>query len=269
MCDCPLKMSDCVLENELPVYLIVPAAGQGTRMGSRKNKPFIDLQGTPVIIRTLLTLSACPCVRGMIVVAREDEVPAMEMLFAQWQIERLLTVIPGGLTRQDSVFAGIKALADLLSGLPGVRSADPVVAIHDGARCLVTQDVICRTLRHAGSVAPCAAAVPVKDTIKVADASGRVKVTLDRSVLFAIQTPQAARLSELLAAFEKAQESDFSATDDLSVLEAAGVAVDLVPGDETNIKLTTPYDLMIAQALLESGRIQDGSPEPAPACRIL
>jgi len=105
-------------------------------------------------------------------------------------------------------------------------------------------------VRHAACVAPCAAAIPVKDTIKIADSAGHVQGTLDRSVLQAIQTPQVGRLSLLLAAFSLAQKNGFVATDDLSVLEAAGIAVDVVAGDERNIKLTTPFDLRIARALL-------------------
>lgn len=247
----------CPCESVPPVYLVVPAAGQGTRMGGGNNKPFIDLLGVPVIVRTLRVLAACPCVRGIFIVAKEDEMPAMEALLASWPISLPIKVIPGGTLRQDSVFAGIQAVADHLSRNPQESDQDPIIAIHDGARCLVTGEIVCRTVRHAATVAPCAAAIPVKDTIKMTDPSGRVQNTLDRSVLQAIQTPQVARLSVLLAAFSLAQKNGFVATDDLSVLEAAGIAVDVVAGDERNIKLTTPFDLRIARALLSD----DGSDE--------
>lgn len=182
----------------------------------------------------------------------------MEALLENWpitsepgqSISLPIKIIPGGAQRQDSVYAGILAVADHMRLNPNVSDQDPIIAIHDGARCLVTKDIICRTVRHAASAAPCAAAVPVKDTIKMTDPSGRVQSTLDRSVLQAIQTPQVARLSVLLAAFSLARKNGFVATDDLSVLEAAGIAVDVVVGDERNIKLTTPFDLRIARALL-------------------
>ena len=252
---------------EQPVYAVVPAAGQGTRLGGRSNKPFIDLQGMPVIIRTLRTLSACPCITGLIVVARQDEIPAMQALLDKWHIDRMLAVVPGGVARQDSVFAGIRTVADYHRIHSEVKGSDPLVAIHDGARCLVSRSVICRSIRHAADQAPCAAAVPVKDTIKVADENGHVQQTLDRSVLYAIQTPQVAFLSTLLDAFSQSEKSGFTATDDLSVLETAGIPVDLVAGDETNIKLTTPYDLMIAQAMLESGRLDEQDTDQDAACR--
>lgn len=268
--DCPCQNeAGCVLNTGIPVYAIVPAAGQSTRMCGNKNKPFIDLQGTPVIIRTLRTLAACPCIQGILVIAKENEIPAMHRLFAAEQPERLIALISGGATRQDSVFRGIRSLSGLLSerlqspasdhlsDQSASEQMDPIIAIHDGARCLVTRDLVCRTLRHTAAVGPCAAGVHVKDTIKIADMTGRVQNTLDRSVLFATQTPQVARLSTLFAAFSEAEKTSFRATDDLSVLEVAGYAVDLVQGDEHNIKLTTPFDLLIAKAILETGQISE------------
>ena len=178
----------------------------------------------------------------------------MKALLDRWPIDRIATVIPGGSTRQESVSAGLKVAVRIASEMNHLQESDPVIAVHDGARCLVTQDVICRTLCHAATVSPCAAAIPVKDTIKQVQSSGHVVKTLDRSCLYAVQTPQAARLSDFVLAFEKAEATGFCATDDLSVLEASGIAVDLVDGDERNIKLTTPFDLLIAQAILSDER---------------
>lgn len=252
ICPCP-DQSACVRDTEHPAYAIIVAAGQGKRMGGKSNKAFADLLGTQVIIRTLQTVSDCPCIKGIFVVAKTEEIPAMQALIAgQWPESRIV-LVSGGATRQDSVFCGLHALVESLEQSAD-GTLDPLVAIHDGARCLVTHEVICRTLMHAMVCGPCAAAVPVKDTIKVANAEGRVQSTLDRSGLFAMQTPQVARLSVLITAFTRAKKSGFTATDDLSVLEAAGIAVDLVPGDERNIKLTTPFDLMIARAILSAKR---------------
>ncbi len=229
---------------------IVPAAGQGARMGGTTNKPFLDLDGVPVLIRTLRSLSACPCVQGLVIVAKPDEIEAINELLERWPTKQAIMVIPGGSTRQESVRLGLMAATQAAPALFGDESADPVVAIHDGARCLVSRAVICRTICHAAAVSPCAAALPVKDTIKQADSSGQVKKTLDRSELFAVQTPQTARLSIFSDAYEQARISGFCATDDLSVLEAAGCPVMLVAGDERNIKLTTPFDLKLARTLL-------------------
>lgn len=260
----------CPCEPVPSVFLVVPAAGQGSRMGGNNNKPFIELMGVPVIVRTLRVLADCPCVRGIFVVAKAEEIPAMEALLENWPITPEpgqpitlpIKIIPGGAQRQDSVYAGILAVADHLRLNPNVSDQDPIIAIHDGARCLVTKEIVCRTIRHAVSAAPCAAAIPVKDTIKMTNPAGRVQGTLDRSVLQAIQTPQVARLSLFLPAFSLAQKNGFVATDDLSVLEAAGIAVDVVAGDERNIKLTTPFDLRIARAILSdegSAVIQSGA----------
>lgn len=249
----------CLAAGQTVVYALVPAAGQGTRMGGATNKPFLDLEGVPVIVRTLRTLSACPCIAGMVVMARPEEVPVMQEILAPEFAGRLIGLAAGGETRQASVANGLRLLSAWLEQ-PAAAQASPLVAIHDGARCLVTREVICRTLRHAAAITPCAAAVPVKDTIKSADPSGRVHQTLDRSCLYAIQTPQVARLADYLMAFARAEASGFVATDDLSVLEAAGMPVDLVPGDEHNIKLTTPWDLMIARALLSAAQ-PDAQPD--------
>lgn len=245
---------DCPCEQPPEALAIVPAAGQGSRMGGTSNKPFIDLNGVPVIIRTLRTLASCPCIRGIIIISKPDEIPAMKALLDQCPVDRITAIVPGGSTRQESVGIGLKAAAGFALSTRDLQEPDPVIAVHDGARCLVSRTVICRTLCHAASLSPCAAAVPVKDTIKQADFSGHVEKTLDRSCLFAVQTPQTARLSDFSFAFAQAEATGFCATDDLSVLEAAGIAVDLVEGDERNIKLTTPFDLLIAKAILTEQR---------------
>ncbi|MGI6298938.1 MAG: 2-C-methyl-D-erythritol 4-phosphate cytidylyltransferase [Saccharofermentanales bacterium] len=238
----------CFLSGQLQAYALVPAAGQGSRMGSSNNKPFLDLAGVPAIVRTLRALSSCSCLAGIIVMARLDEVEIMKSLLAPEFADKHIVVEAGGSTRQESVHKGLRYLHNQLKN----GTTDPLIAIHDGARCLITREVICRTLRHAAAIAPCAAALPVKDTIKIADRIGRVERTLDRSCLYAVQTPQVAPLSLYLSAFDQAEQSGFVATDDLSILEAANIEVDLVPGSEQNIKLTTPADLIIAQAWLQA-----------------
>lgn len=238
----------CFLSGQLQAYALVPAAGQGSRMGSSSNKPFLDLAGVPAIVRTLRALSSCSCLAGIIVMARLDEVEIMKSLLAPEFADKHIVVEAGGSTRQESVHKGLRYLHNQLKN----STTDPLIAIHDGARCLITREVICRTLRHAAAIAPCAAALPVKDTIKIADRIGRVERTLDRSCLYAVQTPQVAPLSLYLSAFDQAEQSGFVATDDLSILEAVNIEVDLVPGSEQNIKLTTPADLIIAQAWLQA-----------------
>ena len=261
--NCDAAATCCFLADNTSVYALVPAAGSGSRMGRSDNKPFLNLAGVPAIVRTLRVLSSCSCIQGIVVLAKSEEVAQMKSLLMPEFADRIMSVEAGGATRQDSVFKGLryleerlnkrhKKIAETNAAIVGEAVSDPLIAIHDGARCLITQEVICRTLRHGADIAPCAAAVPVKDTIKIADKVGRVERTLDRSHLYAVQTPQVGRLSVYLSAFSQAAENGFVATDDMSVLEAAGIEVDLVPGDEHNLKLTTPADLVIAEALLEA-----------------
>lgn len=220
------------------VGAVIAAAGSSSRMGGR-DKLAEPLDGIPVILRTLAAVEAVPEIREIVVVTREDRVEEYRRLLGQRS--RLRAVVPGGSTRQESVRNGVRALS------PDCTLA----AIHDGARPLVTPEVFARCIEVARSCGAATAAVPVKDTIKLADEAGRVLDTPDRSRLWAVQTPQIFDRERYLRAAEEAERRGLSCTDDCQLFEAMGWEVQLVMGDYRNLKLTTPEDFLAAGAYLE------------------
>lgn len=220
------------------VGAVIAAAGSSSRMGGR-DKLAEPLDGIPVILRTLAAVEAVPEIREIVVVTREDRVEEYRRLLGQ--CSRLRAVVPGGSTRQESVRNGVRALS------PDCTLA----AIHDGARPLVTPEVFARCIEAARSCGAATAAVPVKDTIKLADEAGQVLDTPDRSRLWAVQTPQIFDRERYLRAAEEAERRGLSCTDDCQLFEAMGWEVQLVMGDYRNLKLTTPEDFLAAGAYLE------------------
>ena len=220
------------------VGAVIAAAGSSSRMGGR-DKLAEPLDGIPVILRTLAAVEAVPEIREIVVVTREDRVEEYRRLLGQ--CSRLRAVVPGGSTRQESVRNGVRALS------PDCTLA----AIHDGARPLVTPEVFARCIEAARSCGAATAAVPVKDTIKLADEAGRVLDTPDRSRLWAVQTPQIFDRERYLRAAEEAERRGLSCTDDCQLFEAMGWEVQLVMGDYRNLKLTTPEDFLAAGAYRE------------------
>lgn len=220
------------------VGAVIAAAGSSSRMGGR-DKLAEPLDGIPVILRTLAAVEAVPEIREIVVVTREDRVEEYRRLLGQ--CSRLRAVVPGGSTRQESVRNGVRELS------PDCTLA----AIHDGARPLVTPEVFARCIEAARSCGAATAAVPVKDTIKLADEAGRVLDTPDRSRLWAVQTPQIFDRERYLRAAEEAERRGLSCTDDCQLFEAMGWEVQLVMGDYRNLKLTTPEDFLAAGAYLE------------------
>ena len=221
---------------------IIVAAGSGTRMGSTRTKQMTELCGKPVVVHTLLAFQACEAVKEIIVVAREDELGAYAEFEKTYGLTKLRQVVPGGATRQESVMLGTKCLS--------YRSE--YVAIHDGARCLITPDEITEVLRQACIYGAAAAAEMMTDTVKRCDDRGFVTETVDRSALMRAQTPQCFKTSLYLASAYTAERDGFEATDDCSVAEHAGFPVRMVDCGRTNMKITTPEDLVIARALLTS-----------------
>lgn len=220
------------------VGVVIAAAGSSSRMGGRDKLAEL-LDGIPVILRTLAAVEAVPEIREIVVVTREDRVEEYRRLLGQ--CSRLRAVVPGGSTRQESVRNGVRALS------PDCTLA----AIHDGARPLVTPEVFARCIEAARNCGAATAAVPVKDTIKLADEAGRVLDTPDRSRLWAVQTPQIFDRERYLRAAEEAERRGLSCTDDCQLFEAMGWEVQLVMGDYRNLKLTTPEDFLAAGAYLE------------------
>ena len=219
---------------------IIPAAGSGSRMGLDHPKQYHLLAGVPILVHTVRQFVSAPCIDEIVVVVPVDRVDSTSMLLEEYELTgEALQVIAGGRRRQDSVKAGLDTLG---------KDVD-IVLVHDGARPLLSQDLItrcCDAVFHHGAAI---AAVPVKDTLKKSDADQRIVHTVDRENLWQAQTPQAARLSLLLAAYEAAGDRDV--TDEASLLELAGTPVYLVEGSETNIKITRPDDLVIAEKIMQ------------------
>ena len=228
-----------------PVYAIIPAAGSGSRMGAGRNKQFLEVGGLPLIIRTLLAFERHERVTGYIVVAAPDETEAMALLIQRFDLRKFISLADGGETRQASVLSGLRKLQAMQ---PDAESS--IVLVHDGARCFVSESIIDRCIaaiqEHGGA---CGAAVPVKDTIKLAGPDGMIEQTLDRSRLWAMQTPQGALFNQLFTAYAQLEKDGRQVTDDLAAMEAVGQSTWLVAGDYTNIKMTTPEDLVIGEAI--------------------
>lgn len=220
---------------------IVAAAGSSTRMGGEVNKLLLPLEGVPVLARTLTALDLASRVDAIVIAAREEDILPFSELCRTYGIRKPVKVVRGGDRREESV-------------LRAALEADPrteLLAVQDGARPLVTPALIDAVAEKAARCNAAAPAVPVKDTIKVA-ADGTVRETLDRSTLRAIQTPQIFEADLLKAALQSALEADAELTDDCSAVERLGKVVYLVEGDEANLKITTPLDMTIAAALLQS-----------------
>ncbi len=230
-------------------YAIVLGGGSGRRMRSELNKVFMPLRGVPAIVRAIAPFSGF-CA-GAVVVAAADEVEDMKAILVKYGLSRFVrAVVPGGSERQYSVYNGLKALP-----------ADAeYVLIHDGARALVTEQVIRRALESVEQHGSGVAAIPVVDTIKRAQPDGLVQETPDRSTLYAIQTPQSFRMDMIMQAHEKAMADGFLGTDDASLLEYAGMPVYLSEGDRENLKLTTPTDVELAEVILQI-RADEEDPE--------
>ena len=216
---------------------VIVAAGTASRMGGI-DKVMAPLGGEPMILRTVRAFQECDAIREIVIVTREDLILPIMDLCADFQ--KVRAVVLGGKDRPASVQAGLNALSSKVK----------LAAIQDGARPLITWQVIDRTVRAANTYSAAAPGIPVKDTVKIVQ-GGVVSATPDRQTLRAIQTPQVFDIALLQAALKKAREDETPITDDCSAVENLGMSVKIVEGDERNIKVTTPMDLKIAEMLLE------------------
>ena len=216
---------------------VIVAAGTASRMGGI-DKVMAPIQGEPMIARTARQFQNCDAIAEIVIVTREDLIIPITNLCKD--MAKVTAVVVGGKSRQESVNLGLNSLSKKVK----------LAAVHDGARPLITWQVIDRAVRAANTYGAAAPAIPVKDTIKVVE--GRVvKNTPDRATLFAVQTPQVFDFDLLRGALKKAEQEGSQVTDDCSAVELMGFKVKIVEGDERNIKVTTPMDLKIAEMLLE------------------
>lgn len=222
------------------MHLLIAAAGSGRRMGAAGNKLLLEVAGRPVLAWTLDAALACPAIRWIGIVGQPVDAEPIAAIVASAHPDRPVEWILGGETRQESVSRGLAALP---SGADGVL-------IHDGARCLVEPELLERCGAAVAGGAAVIAATPVTDTIKQVDGDGTITATPDRSALWAAQTPQGFPVAQLRQAHATATAEGWSVTDDAALFERLGLPVQVLQAPPSNIKLTTPFDLTIAEAVL-------------------
>ncbi|MBF1681627.1 MAG: 2-C-methyl-D-erythritol 4-phosphate cytidylyltransferase [Selenomonas artemidis] len=224
------------------VSVVFPAAGQAHRMQVGLNKVFLTLAGKPMLLRTLLTFSKVPDVGELIVAVGADEVEPVTSLLGRVKGLAPWRVVEGGTERQYSIRNGLALVSE---------EAD-IVLVHDAARPLIRRDTIEELIRVVRAEGAAIIAVPEKNTIKIAAEDGTVAATPPRSSLWQVQTPQGFRKDILMEANRKADEEGFLGTDDASLVERLGVPVRIVRGEYSNIKVTTPEDMVVAEAILRN-----------------
>ncbi|WHY67215.1 2-C-methyl-D-erythritol 4-phosphate cytidylyltransferase [Neobacillus sp. SuZ13] len=219
--------------------VILPAAGQGKRMGAGKNKLLLELNRVPVLIHTLKVFEEDNACSKIIVAIHPQDEEEFKALFIKYNVAKAIHLVHGGKERQDSIFNALKTV-----------ETDGIILVHDAARPFISKEHIYRLTKVAEDTGAAILGVPAKDTIKKVQ-DGLVVETVERSSLWAVQTPQAFRISLLMEAYEKAEKDSFLGTDDASLVERTGHPITMVEGDYDNIKLTTPEDIFFAEAILE------------------
>jgi 2-C-methyl-D-erythritol 4-phosphate cytidylyltransferase len=235
-----LKFQTRDIHQETFVYLLIPAAGSGRRMGSDRNKLLLPLLDKPVLAWTLLAAEGAASIEWIGLIGQPIDFPDFTDILSCLNLTKPVHFIPGGLSRQASVYNGLQELP----------AAAQQVLIHDGARCLATPDLFDRCTEALKTCDGLIAAVTVKDTIKRVNANLVVEDTPDRAHLWAAQTPQGFQVELLKTCHEKGIQNHWEVTDDAALFEKCGLPVTIVPGEETNLKVTTPIDLAIAQFVL-------------------
>ena len=222
------------------MHLLIPAAGMGRRMGSERNKLLLSLENRPLLAWTLLAASASQEIDWIGIIGQSSDFPDFREILIALNLTKPVKLIEGGNTRQESVYNGLQAL-------PAQARR---VLIHDGARCLATSQLFDRCARALQNCQGLIAAIPVKDTIKIVDENKVIKDTPKRSNLWAAQTPQGFEVSLLKHCHERGLKLGWKVTDDAALFEMCKLPVTIVEGEETNLKVTTPVDLALAEFIL-------------------
>ena len=229
------------------IAAIIAAAGVGKRMGHQLPKPYLSLAGKPILAHTLKVFETIPEIREVTVVVHPDDLDyCQDNVIARFNFKKVLRLVPGGKERQDSVYHALKALKN--------EDELEIVLVHDGVRPFVTPEMVRQVIdaarRHGGAVL----GLPAQDTLKKVDTEGLVCRTLDRNDIWQIQTPQAFQAPLLWRAFTEAYSRDFYGTDEAALLEELHQAVAVVAGSPFNLKITTPEDLELAEAIMSLRR---------------
>lgn len=221
-----------------PCAVVIPAAGSATRMQGL-DKIMMPIGDIPILVRTIQSFEQCGCVEQIIVVTREELIVPISQMCKDWGLDKVNKIVVGASARIHSVRLGLKE----------VRHDIELVAIHDGARPFLSQEVLEAVLLKGAQTGAAAPALPVIETIKQAD-GGVVTQTLERAMLYGVQTPQVFEASLIRGAIEKACSDQVELTDDCAAVERLGMKVSLTQGERENIKITTPLDLYFAEAIL-------------------
>lgn len=235
------------VQNKLKTSVIIVAAGRGSRMNMDINKQYIDVAGVPVLARTLQVFNECDFIDEIIVVVNENDIIyCKQYIIDSFDFYKVKTLVAGGEERQKSVY----------NGLMEVNTKTDIVLIHDGARPFISEESILNSISNAEEFGGSVVAVPVKDTIKMADKEDIISHTIDRSTLWSVQTPQTFKYDLILKAHNKAIEDNFFGTDDSVLLERLGQKLKFVMGGYDNIKITTKEDLIIAEAIIKARELK-------------
>ncbi|EYE87584.1 2-C-methyl-D-erythritol 4-phosphate cytidylyltransferase [Fervidicella metallireducens AeB] len=225
------------------ISAVIVAGGKGKRMGNDINKQYIKIGGKEILARTIETFNAIEDIDEIIVVSPEEEIQyCLDNIINCYGFKKVKKVVKGGKERQNSVYNGLKSCSD---------NTD-IVIIHDGARPFVSKEIILRSINEARENGACAVAVPMKDTVKIVDEKQFVIDTPDRSRLYAVQTPQTFKYEIIVSAHNKALNERIEATDDTKLIECIGGKVKIIEGSYLNIKITTPEDLIFAEAIIKN-----------------
>ncbi|MBF0573731.1 MAG: 2-C-methyl-D-erythritol 4-phosphate cytidylyltransferase [Desulfamplus sp.] len=247
------------------IYALIVAGGKGLRMQSTIRKQYINIEGTPLLARTIATFGNHNLVKSIFVVIPEEDTDyCLDNIILPYEFKKKVCLVSGGAERQQSVMNGLKKINEYDN--PQLRDIDiesinidkntinRIVLIHDGVRPFVDSETINRTIEGALKYRACIPVVPVVDTLKLMDSNGFVDRIVDRANLYQVQTPQAFDLDLILEAHEDAILANFFATDDASLVERLGKKVFMTQGAKTNIKITTQEDLLFAKYIYEISR---------------
>lgn len=226
----------------MKVVALIPAAGSGSRMGVSEKKPYLSLEGKPILAHTLIAFERCPLIDEVVLIVAKGDVEFSRMSIVEpFKCDKVKAIVEGGMRRQDSVWEGLKA----------IRGKCELVMVHDGVRPFVSQTMLECAVRETPLHGATVVAVPVKDTIKVVSKEAEVVETVDRSRVWAAQTPQTFRFEVIMKAYERAYEEGFYGTDDASLVERLGMKVKIIPGSYENVKITTLGDLALGEVLVK------------------
>jgi 2-C-methyl-D-erythritol 4-phosphate cytidylyltransferase len=225
----------------LKIAVVVPGAGSGERLAAPENKPFLLLGEKPLLIHAIQRFQESPEIDEIVLLVQRKDITRAETLVAEYRLGKVVAVLEGGDRRQDSVYRGLKRLQGR-----GIA----YVLVHDAVRPFVDAPRVHEVIRIAKEHGAAVLAVQPKDTTKLSDGTPFVQKTLDRTRLWAVQTPQCFSMDLLMKAYDSAIKDKFVATDDSSLVERLGVNVRIVEGSYDNIKITTPEDLELAEMIL-------------------